>query len=181
MMREGFETPNPKYLNHEECGKSGLEMASVVVSELRATKSLKTVIALGFDSTSSNTGIKKGSVTLIEKTIDKALQWIPCMMHFAELPLRHLYCHFDGPATGPVGPNGDIGVALKALNDNLRPFVDYIRIQSNVPIVPRALFRGKQDQIVFYDLVRGVESGVIDPVYVTKQLQAKICTKHRKH
>lgn len=59
-MREGFHSPDPKYLNHEECGKSGLEMASVVVSELRATKSLKTVIALGFDSTSSNTGIKKG-------------------------------------------------------------------------------------------------------------------------
>ena len=47
------------------------------------------------------------------------------------------------------------------MNDNLRPFVDYVRIQSNVPNDPRALFRGKQDQIVFYGLVHAVESGVI--------------------
>ena len=55
-MREGFDTPNPKYLDHDECGKTGLEMASSVVSVLRSSNSLKTIRALGCDSTASNTG-----------------------------------------------------------------------------------------------------------------------------
>ena len=41
VMKEGFESPDPKYINHEVCGKSGLEMASNVVSVLKSTKSLK--------------------------------------------------------------------------------------------------------------------------------------------
>ena len=53
VMKEGFETPDPKYINHEVCGKSGLEMASNVVSVLKSTKSLKTLVAGGCDSTAS--------------------------------------------------------------------------------------------------------------------------------
>ena len=45
-----------------------------------------------------------------------------------------------------------------------------VRIQSNVPNVPRALFRGKQDQIVFYDLVHAVESGVCHKAAAGKDL-----------
>ena len=47
-MKEGFETPSPKYLNHHECGKSGLEMAACVFSEITATNSSETLVALGF-------------------------------------------------------------------------------------------------------------------------------------
>ena len=124
------------------------------------------------DSTSSNVGTKKGAVGLIEKQLGKPLQWVPCMLHFVELPCRHLFYHFDGPTTGPIGPSGEIGLALKSLNENLRPFVDFQTVQSNLPVVPRELFRGKQDLLVFNDLVRAVESGVIDPVYVKKRLPA---------
>ena len=48
LMKEGFETPNPKYIHHEECGKSGLEMAACVFSEITATNSSETLVALGF-------------------------------------------------------------------------------------------------------------------------------------
>lgn len=42
-------------LDHKETGKTGLEMASGVMSVLVSTKSTKSLRAAGFDSTSSNT------------------------------------------------------------------------------------------------------------------------------
>ena len=47
-------------LDHKETGKTGLEMASGVMSVLVSTKSTKSLRAAGFDSTSSNTGYIKG-------------------------------------------------------------------------------------------------------------------------
>ena len=94
------------------------------------------------------------------------------MFHFVELPLRHIYYHYDGEPKGPIGPVGEIGSRIKYLNDNLFPFVDYQTIQCNIQFVPRELFRKKQDLIVLYDLVLAVINGVgsVDPVYLTKKL-----------
>ena len=47
MMKEGFNEPNPRYLNHEESGKTGVEMAGIVFQELVATDSLETLQAAG--------------------------------------------------------------------------------------------------------------------------------------
>ena len=94
------------------------------------------------------------------------------MFHFAELPVRHIFYHYDGEPKGPIGPAGEIGSRIKHLNDNLLPFVDYQTIQCNIQFVPRELFRKKQDLIVLYDLVLAVINGVgsVDPVYLTKKL-----------
>ena len=70
-----------------------------------------------------------------------------------ELPLRHLFCLLDGSTDGPLGPNGPIGRAIKNLNKNLRPFVNFVRIQSNLPDIPRELFIGQEDLMILYDLV----------------------------
>ena len=47
LMKEGFETPSPKYLNHDECGKTGKAMAKCVISEIDNTNSRETIVALG--------------------------------------------------------------------------------------------------------------------------------------
>ena len=119
-----------------------------------------------------STGRKKGALQYIETQIDSPVQWVICMFHFAELPVRHIFYHYDGEPKGPIGPAGEIGSRIKHLNDNLSAFVDYQTIQCNIQFVPRELFRKKQDLIVLYDLVLAVINGVgsVDPVYLTKKL-----------
>ena len=97
-----------------------------------------------------------------------------CCLHFVELPARKLFYHLDGKPDGPVAPCGPLGTAIKRLNSNLLPFVEYERITSNLPDIPRELFRGKQDWIVFYDLVLAVQNGPggLDPSYITKKMPA---------
>ena len=84
---------------------------------------------------------------------------------------RHLFCDLDGSTDGPEGPSGPIGTAIKRINQNLRQFIDFERITSNVPAaINRALFEGREDLSILYDLVRGIEDGFasIDLKYVTK-------------
>lgn len=56
------------------------------------------------------------------------------------------------------------------MNKNLRPFVNFARIQSNLPDIPREVFKGQEDLMILYDLVRGIESGHIDPEYLFKEM-----------
>ena len=62
------------------------------------------------------------------------------------------------------------GRAIKNLNKNLQPFVAFNQIISNLPDVPRELFQGREDLILLFDLVRGIETGIIDAKYVTKEM-----------
>ena len=119
-----------------------------------------------------NTGKAKGALRLLELRLQRPVQWVICALHFVELPVRCLFYHLDGKPDGPVAPGGPIGTAIKNLNENLLPYVDYQRISSNMLDVPRELFRGKQDLIVFHDLVRAVSNGpgALDPSYLTKKL-----------
>ena len=40
------------------------------------------MMGIGFDTTSDNTGRKKGAVFLIEKEVKEALLWLACPHHF---------------------------------------------------------------------------------------------------
>ena len=87
-----------------------------------------------------------------------------------ELPIRNLFCFLDGSTDGPLGPNGPIGRAIKNLNKNLKPFVNFTRIASNLPNIPPEMFIGQEDLKILYDLVKGIESGFINPEYLLKEM-----------
>ena len=50
-----------------------------------------------------------------------------------ELPIRKLFEKMDGKTDGPLGPGGPIGHAIRSLNKNLKPQVNFEQIQSDVP------------------------------------------------
>ena len=60
------------------------------------------------------------------------------LLHFIALPLKHLLVLWDGGAKS-VDPNclmsGPVGEKIKALPDNLLPFVDFKKIKATIPIV----------------------------------------------
>ena len=49
--------------------------------------------------------------------LDRPLQWLVCMLHLNEPPLKHLFEFLDGMTSGPISFKGSIG---KAINEDLR-------------------------------------------------------------
>lgn len=73
----------------------------------------KDLIAVGCDGTNVNTGIKGGTIRLLEETLGRPLHWFICLLHANELPLRHLLQYVDGSTSGPKAFLGPIGRALQ--------------------------------------------------------------------
>lgn len=72
---------------------------------------LDNLIALVFDTTSSNTGWKNGCAALVEKEVGHALLWTACRHHVYELHVRHVWDAVNGSHNGPIEP------ILKMLQD----------------------------------------------------------------
>ena len=82
---------------------------------------------------------------------------------------RYFYEELDGRANGPIGPNGPIGQAIRALNDNLTPIVNFNPIATNIPNIPDDLVKDKHDMQMVRDLCNGISNGQVDAKYETKE------------
>lgn len=92
---------------------------------------ISTITAIGCDGTVTNTGIYNGVIALLEKDLNRPLQWLICLFHCNELPLRHLFCELDGKTKGPNEFGGVLGKQLE--NCNELPVVKFSPIQHNLP------------------------------------------------
>ena len=59
------------------------------------------VQGLVFDTTASNTGLKMGACTLIEKALEIELVWIACRHHVCEVMLADVFSVTLGTTSGP--------------------------------------------------------------------------------
>ena len=57
--------------------------------------------ALVFDTTASNTGVWKGATTLFEKNLGRAILWLACRHHVAELFIKHANDAVRGESKAP--------------------------------------------------------------------------------
>ena len=86
---------------------------------------------------------------------------------------RKLFEILDGPMQFPIGPTGPIGISIRDINENLTEIIDYGRLKSNLKDIPnyKTLFKGQNELIMFYELIKGIENGNIDKEkYEKKQL-----------
>ena len=74
--------------------------------------SLDDVSATGCDGTAVNTGRKEGIIKRLENHLNEPLQWLVCLLHTDDLPLRHLVKELDGGTSGPEDFGGLIGKQL---------------------------------------------------------------------
>ena len=51
VIKEGFETPDPKYIDHKEAGETGLSMGGIVMDVIEATDSKDSLLAIGSGET----------------------------------------------------------------------------------------------------------------------------------
>ena len=80
---------------------SGKDQKEVVVKELMEWEVMPFLFGLGFDTTSDNTGSKRGAVVLIEKEVGEALIWLACPHHFYELHVKKVARVYLGDTSSP--------------------------------------------------------------------------------
>lgn len=98
----------------------------------------------------------------LEEAFNKPLHWIICLLHFAELPLRHLFSVLDGQTNGPKSFTGPIG---RMLNDcetrNPQKFKKFFT--DSMPVLPQNVMNDlSKDQRYLYDIVHAIQSGTIN-------------------
>ena len=80
---------------------TGLCMSNAV-HELTAEYGLRDKVrAVVFDTTASNTGCWRGSVTIFEKQLGRPILWLACRHHIIELHIKHANETLRGPSKGP--------------------------------------------------------------------------------
>ena len=115
LIKEGHYTirahPGDVYLGFS-VPKSGTgeNIATAVIDYLESVGvSTADTEILGADGTTVNTGHLNGSMRNMELRLGRPLQRAVCTLHQAELPLRKMFEHLDGPTTGPRSYSGPIG------------------------------------------------------------------------
>jgi hypothetical protein len=130
-----IEEPNSKFLGHvtpkSGTGKDIADSILEFLEDREHNKQLLNFTAIGCDGTVVNTGHSNGVISLMEKEIGRPLQWLICLFHGNELPLRHLFCHLDGKTKGPNEFKGEIGQQLE--NCANLPVVTFLPIENNLP------------------------------------------------
>ena len=77
-------------------------MADAVHNVLDSMDMCNEVEALVFDTTSSNSGIHKGSVVLLQEKLKHPIMSLACRHHVAELAIKHASRSVRGPTKGVI-------------------------------------------------------------------------------
>ena len=80
---------------------TGLQQAKAVVEALDDWDLKQKVVAMSFDTTSSNTGRKQGACVMIEQELETDLLHLACRHHILELLVQTAFTTFMGSTAGP--------------------------------------------------------------------------------
>lgn len=125
--------PGFTYLGHvSPLSSSAKNIANSIKSYISQTGlPLDKLEVVGCDGTVTNTGRKNGIIHQIKAHLGRPLQWSVCLLHFNELPFRHLFQHLDGLTTGPTSYSGSIGQQLRKCAK--LPVIKFKSIDCNFP------------------------------------------------
>jgi len=110
---------------------------------------------IGCDGTSTNTGWKNGAIKHIETRLERPVHRVICLLHFNELPLRHLVETLDGKTTGPESFCGPLGKQLASCQS--LPVVAFKRIECHIPQVDPEIL--SKDQRYLHDIAVAIAAG----------------------
>ena len=157
--------PGGEYLEHSEIAEgkgTGWDLSEdfyEVVVENNSVDSLEAVLC---DGTAVNTGNRTGFICYLERKLQRNLLWLVCQLHGNELPLRHVFDHFDGGfgTSGPTSFHGPLGKACAVEDIHLPPVVNFSPIPSTVPELPDSVLHDlSRDQQLLYGYARGISAG----------------------
>ena len=101
--------PEEFYLTHfaPENGKD-VTLAKHLHDILSGTTLEQNMKITGCDGTSVNTGTSNECIANLERHHGRLLQWVVCLLHCNELPLRRVFSVIDGNTTSPDSFSGPI-------------------------------------------------------------------------
>lgn len=152
-----IQEPGSIYLGHV-APKSGSakDIASTIISYFTEKDiSLEHLDIIGCDGTNTNTGWKSGVIRQLEVQSGRPLQWAVCLLHFIELPFRHLFQYLDGVTTGPRSFSGSIGQSLSGCEK--REVVEFQPIDCEIPDIDKKLL--SKDQRYLFDVSQAIKCG----------------------
>lgn len=149
--------PDAKYIGHvtPNSGTASDIKDAITYYLERAKISTTELVAIGVDGTVVNTGKRNGVIRLLECHYKRPMQWLVCLLHANELPLRHLFHYLDGKTTGPTTFQGTIGKQLH--NCYKLPIVNFMPIQTNLPNLSGVSLSADQDYL--YNIVNSASIG----------------------
>lgn len=161
--------PGSFYLGHvttpKKCAPSASQdMWSYIEKHSIDTEDLD---ALGGDGTAVNIGWRGGINVYLERKAGRALQWLICLLHFNELPLKNLLKKHDGKTKSPTLYSGPLGSQLDGCEK--LPIVKFQPIEFKCAIeytdVAAML---SSDQRYLYDICSAISEGVCSPKLATR-------------
>ena len=95
--------PGEFYLSHVTLETvTGLYIAQSIYKAVKDTELESNLSIIGSDGTATMTGPIRGCVASLETLHQRILQWMICLLHCNELPLRHVFKALDGTTKSPV-------------------------------------------------------------------------------
>lgn len=106
------------YVNLEGKGETSKAKQAELIAFFKSKNlSLENLIAVCSDGEVANTGTSGGVLRLIERYLDRPIHWFICLLHFNELPFRHLYNAVEKSATtGPTKSTGSLAQRIDICN-----------------------------------------------------------------
>lgn len=113
--------PKSEFLGYAVAGETANAPAMLeILLEFFEEKQMSLVNLIGVccDGEPKNTGKDAGILRLLEVRLQKPLHWFVCLLHFNELPFRHLFAKIDSSvSTGPKSATGAITKAIVEVNN----------------------------------------------------------------
>ena len=153
--------PESKYLCHvtppSETAMSYASSIQTFLEDPNKSFILEQVKTDGCDGTVINTGWKNDVISQLELFLGRPVQWLICLLHTNELPLRHLIQHLDGKTNHPTGFKGATGKILENCKKLLVVSFEPIEVELQ-NIDPKEL---STDQKYLFDICNGISRGNI--------------------
>ena len=156
--------PYEFYISHvTPTNGTGKQIAQAIYNALEKISMNDRLKVIGTDGTATMTGKKSCGIASLETKLGRPLQWIVCMLHLNELPLRHIFQQLDDSTKGPDSFSGMIGKQLNGrvsscTVDNFQPILN-----DQFPILPdEAIKNFSSDQYYALLICQGVIKGIVD-------------------
>lgn len=107
------------YVNLKGKGETAIAKTNELIEYFTSNNlSLDNLIAVCSDGEVTNTGTTGGILRLIEVHLDRPIHWFVCLLHFNELPFRHLYNAIEkSVTTGPRTGTGLLAQKIEICNE----------------------------------------------------------------
>ena len=142
---------------------TGYKIATSVYSAIKDRALEQKLKIVGSHGTAVMTGKCIGFIASLETLIGRPLQWVICLLHLNELPLKHVFQNLDGVTSGPDSFSEPIGRQLNAAVSEWK-VVKFKSIPNpKFPVIPNYLMDDlSSDQYHGYRIFSAVMLGSVD-------------------